>query len=112
MKPKLLTSAFLKLFGDTPTNRVWDYLILNRGLFDVSMTDISEGASVSWNTLKKIFPLFLEGKLVIESRKVGRATMYKLNMENPKVAFMVRVHGEASRGQAKRKGTSTPAELT
>ena len=112
MKSPRLTSAFLNLFGDTPANRVWDFLILGRGLFDVSMTDISEGSGVSWNTLKKVFPRFLEEGLVIETRRVGRATLYRLNMENPKAAFMVRVHGEAGQMQAKRTETSAPAEST
>jgi hypothetical protein len=110
MKNPRLTSGFLKLFGDTPTNRVWDHLILSRELFDLSMTNISEGSGISWNTLKKIFPFFLEEKLVVESRNVGRATMYRLNMDSPRVAFMVRVHGEASKLQAKRTRTSAPKE--
>lgn len=83
---------------------------MGTNLFDLSMTDISEGAGVSWNILKKIFPVSLEEKFVAESRKVGRATMYRLDTENPKVSFMVRVHGEADRMHARRKKTSTPRQ--
>lgn len=59
----------------------------------------------------KVYPLFLEEKLVVEGRKVGRATTCRLNVENPKAAFMARVHGEAGRMQSKRKKTLTPSRV-
>lgn len=82
-------SSFVKVFGDTPINRLWEFLIDSRGLFDYSMTDICETADISWNTLKEIFPKIANEGIVKETRKIGRATMYKLNEKNPKVVFMI-----------------------
>ncbi|RLJ00992.1 MAG: hypothetical protein DRP11_05190 [Candidatus Aenigmatarchaeota archaeon] len=85
-------SNFVRVFGDTPINRLWDFLIDTRGLFDFSMTDICEVADISWNTLKRIFPKFVEEGIVKETRKIGRATMYMLNENHPKSAFMINMH--------------------
>ncbi len=85
-------SNFIKAFGDTPINRLWDYLVDSRGLFDFSMTDASAGAGVSWNTLKPIFEAFVRDGIIKETRKIGRATMYKLNQDHPRSLFMVELH--------------------
>ena len=84
-----IKSNFVKVFGDTPINRLWEFLIDSRGTFDFSMTDISEVADISWNTLKEIFPYFIKEDIVKETRKIGRATMFMPNEKNPKVIFMI-----------------------
>ena len=91
-KEERLTSNFVKAFGDTPTNRLWDFLILSRKLFDYSMTDVSEATGIAWNTLKELFPHFVKDGIVVETRKIGRATMYKLNEKHPKSVFMTEIH--------------------
>ena len=85
-------SNFVTVFGDTPINRLWEFLIDSRGLFDYSMTDICEAADVSWNTLKEIFPSFVNGGIVKKTRKIGRATMYMLNEDHPRAVFMIGMH--------------------
>ena len=87
-----MKSSFVTVFGDTPINRLWEFLIDSRGLFDYSMTDISESADISWNTLKDIFPRFVKQGIVKETRKIGRATMYMLNEKHPSAVFMVGMH--------------------
>ena len=87
-----IESNFVRVFGDTPKNRLWEFLIDSRGLFDYSMTDISEAAEISWNTLKEIFPNFVKENIVKETRKIGRATMYMLNDSHPKSEFMINMH--------------------
>lgn len=82
-------SGFVKVFGDTAINRLWEFLIDSRGLFDYSKTDICEASKISWNTLKEIFPLFEKENIVLKTRKIGRATMYKLNEQHPSVVFMI-----------------------
>jgi len=84
-----IKSSFVKVLGDTPINRLWEFLIDSRGLFDYSMTDICDAADVSWNTLKEIFPGFVKEGIVKKTRTIGRATMYKLNEEHPKAVFMI-----------------------
>ena len=87
-----IKSNFIKVFGDSPKNRLWEFLIDSRGLFDYSMTDICETADISWNTLKEIFPYFIKEDIVKETRKIGRATMFMVNEKNPRVIFMVGMH--------------------
>jgi len=89
MKPK---SSFATVFGDAPINRLWEFLVDSRGLFDYSMTDICEASDISWNTLKEIFPSFVKDGVVKKTRRIGRATMYILNETHPKVAFMIGIH--------------------
>ncbi|MCK4714864.1 MAG: hypothetical protein KAT35_04765 [Candidatus Aenigmarchaeota archaeon] len=89
MRPK---SGFVTVFGDTPINRLWEFLIDSRGLFDYSMTDMSESADISWNTLKEIFPPFVKQGIVKQTRKIGRATMYIMNEDHPRAVFMTGIH--------------------
>ncbi len=87
-----IKSNFIRVFGDTPINRLWEFLIDSRGLFDYSMTDICEAADISWNTLKEIFPFFVREGIVKKTRRIGRATMYILNETRPKAVFMIGMH--------------------
>lgn len=75
-------TVFLEIFGDTPVLRVLDFLVVNEE-FDYSMTDIAELSGVGYSTLK-LFWERLEGEgIVIQTRIVGKAKMYKLNITSP-----------------------------
>lgn len=110
-----MKSNFIRLFGDTPTNRLWEFLINSRGLFDYSMTDVCEATGIAWNTLGGIFPSFVKEGIVKKTRAIGRATMYMLNESHPKAVFMtgvynavsmVFVHGGRFRLEVKIKGAA------
>jgi len=75
-------TAFLEIFGDSPILKVLDFLIVNEE-FDQSMTTIAEEAEVGYSTLKIFWPKLEKEGIVINTRVVGKAKMYKLNMENP-----------------------------
>lgn len=74
-------NVFLEFVGDTPTNRLLDFLITGRD-FDYTLTDLANKASVSWSTLHRIFPQFIKNNIVKQTREIGRAKLYKLNAEN------------------------------
>ncbi|MBI2107073.1 hypothetical protein HYT57_03745 [Candidatus Woesearchaeota archaeon] len=78
------TTAFLETFGDSPVNRVLDFLIVNED-FDYSMTDIAIYSGVGYSTLKLFWNSLENNNIVIQTRVVGRAKMYRLYMENPVV---------------------------
>jgi len=65
-----------------PIIKVLDFLIDNEA-FDHSKTEIAKGAGISRTTLLKIWGTLEETGIVVETRKVGRAKMYKLNKKNP-----------------------------
>lgn len=85
MMPK---SLFLKEQGDSPKNRIWSFLIVHSE-YDYSMKDIARYSKVGYTTLKRIFKEFREKKMVVQTRTVGKAKMYKLNFKNPIVAKFI-----------------------
>lgn len=81
-------TLFIEFFGNYPIIRVLDFLIEN-DIFDYSKKDIAKNAKVSWNTLETFWKN-IEGKgIVVYTRKVGKARMYKLNIENPIVTQLI-----------------------
>lgn len=81
-------TLFREFMGDYPGIRLLEFLIEGR-FFDYTLTDIAEKAEVSWRTLHRIWPNFVEKKIVIITRTIGRAKLYKLNIENPAVIKLV-----------------------
>ncbi len=89
-------TAFLKIVGDTPMMRIWDFLLIERGLFDYSMTEIARNSHVSWTKFNKIFPELVKRGIVRQTRRIGRARLYMLNEENPITKAMIDLHKKTS----------------
>ena len=75
-------SIFLEVVGESPTMKILQYLIEGRH-FDYTLTDLAENSGVSWGTLHTIFPKLIKNKIVIKTREIGMAKLYKINIENP-----------------------------
>src|SRR3989338_9289616 len=75
-------TAFLEIFGDSPVLRVLDFLVVNEE-FDYSMTDVAGLSGVGYYTLKLFWTRLEKGGIVTNTRVVGKAKMYKLNLMNP-----------------------------
>ena len=73
-------SIFLEHVGDSPRMRVLQYLIEGRD-FDFTLTDMLN-AGVSWGTLNMLIPKLLKLGIIVKTRKIGRATLYKISKEN------------------------------
>src|SRR3990170_2502817 len=71
-----------KLFEDSSIAKLLDFLTLYKD-FDYPKTEISKNSGVSWKTLYRLWPLLEKYNLVAKTRQIGRATLYKLNTENP-----------------------------
>lgn len=82
-------SIFIKLLGDYPLIKVLNYLLIYRDL-DYSLTDIAEGSEVAWSTLNLLWPKLEEMQLVVHTREVGKAKMFRLNTDNGNVKELVR----------------------
>ena len=80
-------SIFLDYVGDSPRMRILQYLIEGRE-FDYTLTDMLN-SGVSWGTLNTLIPKFLELKIIAKTRKIGRATLYKINKENVLVKQLI-----------------------
>jgi len=74
------SSIFLDYVGDNPRMRILQYLIEGREL-DYTLTDMLN-AGVSWGTLNSLIPKLLELNIIVKTRKIGRATLYKINKDN------------------------------
>lgn len=80
-------SIFLEHIGDNPRMRILQYLIEGRD-FDYTLTDLLN-AGVSWGTLNTLVPKLLELGIVLKTRKIGRATLYKINQDNVAVKRLI-----------------------
>ena len=85
------TTIFREALGDSPVIRVLDFLIEGRGL-DYSLTDIAENANIGWMTLHRIWDNLLRLSLVVPTREIGRAKLFKLNEKNPAVEKLIRLY--------------------
>jgi len=74
--------------GNSPKPRILDYL-LDYKLNDFTKKEIVEALGMSKLTFYKYFKELEELGLVIPSRNIGRATLYKINLENPIVKMII-----------------------
>ncbi len=77
-----MASAFIKYEGDTARSRVMEFLVTFAVEDDYSMMDIAKHSKVSYATLKNLWKEFIKEKRVVFTRNVGKAKMYKLNVQN------------------------------
>lgn len=73
-------SIFLDYVGDSLRMRLLQYLIEGKD-FDYTLTDMLN-AKVSWGTLNTLVPKLVKLGIIIKTRKIGRATLYKINQNN------------------------------
>ena len=83
-------SLFLDYVGDNPHMRIVQYLIEGND-FDYTLTDMLN-AGVSWGTLNTLIPKFLELGLIVKTRKIGRATLYKINQNNVAIKQLMELY--------------------
>ncbi|MEK6873306.1 MAG: winged helix-turn-helix domain-containing protein [Nanoarchaeota archaeon] len=88
-----METLFRKALGDTPKIRVLEFLIEGREL-DYSISDIAEGAEIGRTTLFRIFDDLLENGIIVFTRQIGNAQLYKLNMNNKFVKKLVEIFDE------------------
>ena len=106
-----------KLFADSSIAKLLDFLTLYKD-FDYPKTEISKNSGVSWKTLYRLWPLLEKYNLVVKTRQIGRATLYKLNTESPiaqalnKLALEIATFGvnEELARQAKERKTQEKTE--
>ena len=82
------STIFRELFGDTPKVRVLEYLLEGREL-DHSIGDIAEGAGINRVTLFRLWPQIEKSKLVVYTRNIGNAKLFKLNVKNSYVKNLI-----------------------
>lgn len=86
-------SLFLEYMGDTPRNRVLEYLIESRGV-DYSLSDIAEGSNISRTTLFRLWKDIEKLDIVVLRKGIGNIKFYKLNRENIFVIKIIELYDE------------------
>lgn len=84
------------VFGNSRQLKVLDYLIDNQEL-DYSKSDIAEGVGISRTTVNRLLTELHETGIIVESRRVGNARMYKLDMKSPLVRELLEFDRRLSR---------------
>jgi hypothetical protein len=91
-----------RLFGKTATIRILDYCIDNAEL-DYTLTDVAEGTDVAWSTLCAIWPRLTATGMVVKTRKIGRATLFRLDRANPVVTHLIAFDAALTMHQVEQK---------
>ncbi|HLD49036.1 MAG TPA: hypothetical protein VJB11_01595 [archaeon] len=81
-------SIFLETFGESPAIKVIDFFLIFDS-FDYSKSQVSEETGISRITLDKIWDELIRQKIIVKTRNIGRAEMYKLNKESPRVKVLL-----------------------
>ena len=84
-------SLFTEFMGDSPTIRVLDYLLTEREL-DFSITDIAENAGIGRATLYRIWDNLIKSKIILSTRIIGKAKLFKLNADNKKIKKLMEIY--------------------
>lgn len=82
-------SIFVEYFGSSPYIKVLDFLIQGQE-FDYSMTEVARGAGVGWSAFTRIWQKLLEKGIIVPTRTIGNAKLFKLNKKNPPVAKLIK----------------------
>ena len=92
MSEKLYTrkeyeSIIIRTLGNSPKLRIVDFF-LDNPLFDFTKKEVIEALGMSKQTFYKYFPDLEEYGIVKVSRRIGRAKLYKINVEHPLVIML------------------------
>ena len=80
-------SILIKTLGDSPKLRIIEFF-LDNPLFDFTKKEVIEALGMSKETFYKYFQDLEKYEIVKVSRKIGRAKLYKLNLEHPLVKML------------------------
>lgn len=75
-------SIFLSIVGNSPKARVLDFLLMFPK-FDYPLTEIARNSGIGYTTLQMFWEDFVKNKIVIQTRTIGKAKLFKLNEDNP-----------------------------
>ena len=90
-------TAFVEIFGNNPVIKVIDFLITFQA-FDYSLTEIAKNSRVSYSTLQIFWDKLERNNLVIQTRRVGKSNLYKINVNNPAVKQLIKLDWNLIKG--------------
>jgi len=95
-------SILLKTLGNSPKLRIIDFF-LDNPFFDFTKKEIIEALGMSKQTFYKYFSDIEKYEIVVVSRRIGRAKLYKLNPKHPLVTMLREYERKVSLRMAERE---------
>lgn len=89
-------SIFVEYFGGSPYLKVLDFLIQGQE-FDYGMTEVARGAGVGWSAFTKVWEKLLNKEIIIPTRTIGNAKLFKLNKKNIFVQKLIKLDWELTK---------------
>lgn len=86
-------SVFVETFGEYPLIKVLDFFLMYPN-FDYSKTQVANEVGISRITIEKIWKELIKKGIIMKTRDMGNAELFKLNTENPKVKVLMKVDFE------------------
>ena len=96
MEEETTKSVFVEYFGESPYIKVLDFLISGQD-FDYGMTEVARGAGVGWSAFTKIWQKLMEINLIVPTRNIGNAKLFRLNKSNLIVKKIIRLDIELTK---------------
>lgn len=84
-------SIFIQTLGNYPLIRILDFLIYSRD-FDYPITEIAKNSNVNFQTLKKLWGDLEKRTIVVKTRMLGGAELYRINAANPVVKKLIELN--------------------
>jgi DNA-binding XRE family transcriptional regulator len=77
-----MKTQLIQIFGENPFIKVMDFLLENY-IFDYTKTEIAKEIGISRMTIEPIWQNLIKQKIILKTKKIGNATLFKLNTKNP-----------------------------
>ena len=94
-------SIFVEYFGGSPYVKVLDFLIAGQE-FDYSMTEVARGAGVGWSAFTRIWKTLLNKEIIVPTRTIGNAKLFKLNKKNIFVEKLIKFDWELTKAETEK----------
>ncbi|MFH0835763.1 MAG: hypothetical protein V1834_01225 [Candidatus Micrarchaeota archaeon] len=91
----------MKTFGESPYLKVLDFF-LNYPDFDYSKTYVAEQAGISRITIEGVWLELVKNKVIVKTRTLGRAELFKLNVNDPVVQKLLKIDFELAEAHNKK----------
>lgn len=92
------SSIFVEYFGSSSYIKILDFLMQGQD-FDYNMTEVARGAKVGWSSFTKIWDKLLEKKIIVHTRNIGNAKLFRLNKEDYFVKKLIRFDWELTKAE-------------
>lgn len=104
-------SLFIEFMGDSPMIKVLDYLLTEMEL-DFSITDMAQNSGIGRATLYRIWDNLIKNEIIIHTRDIGKAKLFKLNIENKKIKKLIEIYDMLTLEELKKRSESQKIKVT